>query len=167
MRAQNGRFGRKCVRPPSAASAASANNYARFSANTLKLTGVLNTKTNLSDNMSIPIQSLLIDISGLMIIFVTPLFILFWRLPKDINQISWWRFLGSIACGWLLLILHRFFIAWPYVLDSARKRGNLNVDGVGGNVVTLVAGWVPVLLVTVLYSLFALLWWKFRKRHTA
>jgi hypothetical protein len=117
--------------------------------------------------MSIQIQGLLIEISGWMIILFTPLFILFWRLPKDTNQISWLRFLGSIACGWLLLNLHRFFIVWPYVMDSARKRGDLNVDGVGGNAVTLIAGWIPVLLVTVVYSLLALLWWRFRKRHTA
>jgi hypothetical protein len=111
----------------------------------------------------------MITISACLVLFVTPLLVLFWRLPKGTSRISWRRFIAGVACGWLLLNLHRRFIELPVLFARFRERHqadpNYFWDPVSGNVITFVFSWIPVLLVTAVYSLAAYLWCRLRKHH--
>ena len=114
--------------------------------------------------MNAHFQLMAINMSFWTILLLSPLAVLFWRLPKGTTRISWRRFLGSVACGWILMILHRLFIEVPVLKAAYREAGNFEYDGVGGNAATIIGMWIPVLLLTVIYSVVAVLWWRIRKR---
>jgi hypothetical protein len=117
-------------------------------------------------------QLLAVHVSFWIVLFVPPLVVLFWRLPRGTTRISWRRFGWSVGCGWLLLNLHRWFILIPVLGPILTARHIETGDGgyydpSGGNVLTFVFFWIPVLLVTAVYSLVALIWWRLHKSHDA
>jgi hypothetical protein len=103
-------------------------------------------------------------VSGTAIILLVPAVCLFWRLTTRATQFSRARFVASIGCGWVLLVLHREFIEWPIMLARHHNDDDMIYDGLGGNAAVLVFGWLPMLIVTVLYWLVSLVWWRLRRR---
>jgi hypothetical protein len=122
--------------------------------------------------MSSQQQQWVVDVTFWIVLLVPPLVVLFWRLPQGTSRISWRRFGASIFCGWLLLNLHRWFIEIPVLGPILAARHFESGDGgyydpSGGNVITFLFFWIPVLLVTAVYSLIALIWWRLHKKHDA
>lgn len=121
-----------------------------------------------ASDMSSQLQLLAINVSFWIVLLAPPLLVLFWRLPRGTTRISWRRFIASIACDWLLLNLHRWFIELPVLSARFAERHRIDPgyfwDPTSGNVTTFLLFWIPALLVTTIYSSAALVWWRFRKR---
>ena len=86
--------------------------------------------------------SILSGVTELLVMIVLPLLIYAIR-PRTAERRIALRFFVSVLVVWIGLVAHRCFIGLPVAIRRAQATGNLEHDGVGGNVAYLVGGWLP------------------------
>jgi len=59
----------------------------------------------------------------------------------------------AVFCGWYLMMNVRSDMEYPVALNEARASGDLEYDGVGGNTVIMIIGWIPPLLSCLVFML--------------
>lgn len=95
------------------------------------------------------------------IVILTPVVVLSWKRDGQYDRVSWKRLAASVAIGWFFLVIHRSLYASTVAARLAEQRGDLYYDPVGGNAAILVAGWIPVLVSTLVVALLILVAGRF------
>ena len=72
-----------------------------------------------------------------------------------------WRFLLAIIATWIFTDFFRVRVQLPVLL--AMHSDDPMYDGVGGNVVTMIFGWIPGLLLGL--PIFCFFFWRWRQQH--
>ena len=86
--------------------------------------------------------SILSGVTELLVMIGLPLLIYAIR-PRTGERRLAPRFLVSVLVVWIGLVAHRSLIGLPVAMRRAEANGNLEYDGVGGNVAYLIGGWLP------------------------
>ena len=104
-------------------------------------------------------ERILVEITGMLITFGVPIIIIaypkFPRWPRSPGG----RFVIAILFVWFLLFVHRM-VTLPTLIRDAQAAGNIEYDGVGGNVGILFMGWfvaafgcIPALIISEIITL--------------
>jgi uncharacterized membrane protein len=105
-------------------------------------------------------ERILVETTGMLITFGVPVIIIAYpKLPRwPRSPVG--RFVIAILFVWLLLIIHRM-VSLPTLIRDAHAAGNMEYDGVGGNVGTLFFGWfvaafgcIPALIISEIITFF-------------
>lgn len=112
--------------------------------------------------MSLEQKSEMIGWGHLFLITVFPILV-FWLLPAIKARSLVLRIVITTLLTWFLRNRYRIEIELPVNLERAAIRGDDQYDGVGGNVVVLILGWVEPLFVCLVAALVVKLR---RKRRT-
>jgi len=98
-------------------------------------------------------QYLILEITGVFVILVLPPLIAYSVRKRRKPESRFWPMpiVIAVVISWLFRIFYRIRVELPLNIQNARSSGDIEYDGVGGNVAVLMMGWVEPLIACLIF----------------